>query len=329
VSLRRATAPAVLAAAVLITSSLAGAPVWGAFSAKATNSGNSIAAADDFRAPTTSNRAIGKIEGGTGGFVRPGGSYRVYAQATDTGNPASGVASVTANLTSITSGQSGASLSSGSYSFDQDSFSRRSSTFTVGSGLSAGSYSFSLTLTDNDGNRRTETGYTVTVDNTSLIASNVQATNKSGGISGRPEVGDRVTFTFSDPPDPEAILGGWYGSSTAIVVRIDNDATSDADDRLRIYDVSNTTMLSLGSVDLGRDDYVTSSRTFGASGTDSTMVISSNTLTVTLGNPSGSTTTAGGNGTMSWSPSTSATDRAGNAMTSTSVNESGSGDRDF
>ena len=43
----------------------------------------------------------------------------------------------------------------------------------------------------------------------------------------------------------------------------------------------------------------------------------------------GSLVTATGTGTMTWRPSTAATDLAGNAAQSTQVTESGTPDRDF
>jgi len=60
------------------------------------------------------------------------------------------------------------------------------------------------------------------------------------------------------------------------------------------------------------------------------MSISGNVLTVTLGTPGANVTTALLVGIMQWTPSTSATDRAGNAMSGTAVNENnGSADREF
>lgn len=326
---RRALAPAGLAAALTLTAALAGSPVWGAFSAKTTNSSSSITAIDDLTAPATSARAIGKAEGGVAGFIRPGGSYRLYAQASDTGNPASGIDSVRANLNSISSGQTSAPLSSGTFSFDSVSYNRRSASQAVGSGLSNGSYSYSITLIDDDENSATESGYAVTVDGTAPSASNVQTTNKSGGTAGRPEQGDTVVLTFSEPPEPNSVLSGWSGSSTSVTVRIDDNAAGSGNDRLQVYNAANSSQLPLGSVDLGRTDYVSTSRTFGASGTASTMVLSSSTLTLTLGTQSGAGTTASGNGSMVWSPSATATDRAGNAMGTSSLTETGSADKDF
>jgi hypothetical protein len=57
--------------------------------------------------------------------------------------------------------------------------------------------------------------------------------------------------------------------------------------------------------------------------------MSGSTITITLGTASGGTTTAGGTGTMAWTPSTAPTDLAGNACTVTIANESGAADAEF
>jgi hypothetical protein len=57
---------------------------------------------------------------------------------------------------------------------------------------------------------------------------------------------------------------------------------------------------------------------------------SGNAIVVTLGALTSGTVKAGvKKGTMTWSPSTAATDLAGNAASAASVNESGGIDRDF
>lgn len=317
---RRALPLLVLTLAAVLASLSAGGGVWCAFSAKQSNAGNTFAAASDFRAPTTSDRAIGKTQGGVAGFIRPGGTYNLYAQAADTGSPASGVSTVTANLSSITSGQTAASLSSGSFSFDDVSYNRRGITLTAASGLSNGTYSYTLTLTDAAGNSKAESGYTVTVDGTAPTASAIQTANKSGGTAGRPEAGDVVTFTYSETIDPLADTTGLTG-----VVRIDNNATGGGNDRLQVWDSANSSQLPLGSVDLGRSDYVSSSRTY----TSSPITLSNAVVTVKLGTASGVGTTAAGNGSLSWTPSNGLVDRAGNAVSTTTRTESGTSDKDF
>jgi hypothetical protein len=171
----------------------------------------------------------------------------------------------------------------------------------------------------------------VIVVNTPPSAADVQTANASGGTVGRAEAGDTISYTFSEPPDPNSILAGWDGSSTVVTVQGVNGALVLGDDTLRVYDSTNTTQLPLGTVDLGASTYVggTLGLGQGTNFTSSTMSISGNVLTVTLGTPGTGVTTALLAGTMQWTPSTAATDRAGNAMSGTSVNESGGSDKEF
>ena len=80
-------------------------PTWSLSGQGATSPGNSVGAATDFRAPTASASVIIKSEGGTPGYIRKGGAYTVLANVGDTGNPASGVSTVTANVSTVTAGQ--------------------------------------------------------------------------------------------------------------------------------------------------------------------------------------------------------------------------------
>jgi hypothetical protein len=159
----------------------------------------------------------------------------------------------------------------------------------------------------------------------------VQAANASGGTVGRAEAGDTISYTFSEPPDPNSILSGWNGTSTGATVRILNGPVLLGNDTLRVYDSANTTQLPLGTVDLGGSTYVGGGLGLGEATnfTSSTMSISGNVLTVTLGTAGANVTTALLSGTMQWTPSTSATDRAANAMSGTAVNESGAADKEF
>jgi len=226
----------------------------------------------------------------------------------------------------VTTGQTNVTLTSGSYSADGVSYNYRSGSLTANNPLTAGTYSYTITATDADGHSASPT-FSVVVDNTVPSASDIQTTN-GGSIVGRAQQSDTIIFTFSEPMDPNSILAGWNGASTSVVVRLNNGFLL-ANDDLAIYNAGNTAQLPLGSVDLGRGDYTGSDRTFGASGTASTMVMSGSTITITLGTQSGAATTAGGNGTMSWTPSATATDRAGNACSTTAHSESGSADKEF
>lgn len=313
-----------LLAALLGLATTAGV-VWALYTNSAASDGNELVAAADWVAPSASASVIGKSQGGVPGYIRQGGTYMVYANVSDSGGPASGISSVTANASAITSGQTAAGLGAGSFPIGGVTYSHRSSTLTAGATLAAGTYSYSLTSKDLAGNSRTQSGYTVTVDNTAPTAADIQTANKAGNTGGKPEAGDTITFTFSEPIDPSSILAGWEGQSTGVVVRITN-ATGDP---LTVFNAANTAQLPLGSVNLGRNDYATANATFGASGTVSTMVLSGNSITVTLGTASAGPSTASTTGTMIWTPSASAYDRAGNAETTTARSETGTADREF
>lgn len=309
-----------------------------AFRSQSDNPANSVTAAADFRAPTVTASAVGKTQGGATGFVKKGGTYFVYANVTDTGNPASGIASVTANLTSLTAGATAVTLTAGSFTAGGQSYNYRSAQQTAGAGLAEGAVSYSIATTDNASNSAT-TNWPVMVDNTPPFASDVQTANASGGTVGKAEQNDTVTFTFSEPVEPGTILAGWDGSATPVAVEIVHSALGlGSNDILQVFNSADTTALPLGTVDLGRSDYVNGALggklVFGASGTASTMTMSGSTLTVALGHLTTvgllvSAGTAGGNGTMVWTPTTTPTDRAANSMSAATATESGASDREF
>ena len=301
------------------------AVAWALYTDNSTSDGNQFVAAADWVAPTASSSVIGKSQGGVPGYIKQGGTYMLYANVADTGAPASGMASVNANATAITTGQGAAALSSGSFASGGIAYNYRSATLTANAVLAAGNYSYSLASKDIAGNSGTQSGYPVIVDNTAPTAADIQTTNKAGNTLGRPDLGDTVAYTFSEPIDPHSILANWTGASTGVVVRITN-ATGDP---LTVFNAANTTQLPLGSINLGRNDYVSASATFGASGTASTMVLSGNAITITLGTASAGPSIASTTGTMTWTPSASAYDRAGNAETTTARTETGSADREF
>jgi hypothetical protein len=324
-SRRRARALTLAGLAALLCLAVLCGGVWAAYSGSSGSAGNELVSAPDWVAPKVSASLIGKSQGGVPGYIRQGGTYNVYANLSDSGNPASGVSSVAGSLATITTGQSAAALSAGSFAIGATAYGYRSAGLTANATLAAGAYSYSLTSKDVLGNSRVQAGFTVTVDNTAPTATEIQTTNKSGNTVGRPEIGDSVVYTFSEPIDPGSILSGWTGTTTNIVARISNVAT----DPLTVFNAANTIQLPLGSLSLGRNDYVTTSATFGSTGTASTMVQSGNTITVTLGTASSGPSTASSTGTMIWSPSASAYDWAGNAQSTATRTETGTADKEF
>lgn len=305
--------------------------VWGAFTRPTSSNGNELRAAPDFVAPAVAASVIQKAAGGTPGYVRPGGAFRVLADVSDSGNPASGTTAVTANAGSIASGQTAAALPAGSVTAGGRTYGFRSASLTAGASLANGTYSYTVSTADAAGNTRTQTGLSVVVDGTAPTAAAVSAVNRAGGTAGRPEAGDVVTLTYSEPLDPASVLSGWTGAATSVVAHIDNDMwpLTPRDDMLSVYSAGGTTQLPLGSVDLGRRDYVAADRTFGATGTATTMTLSGNAVVLVLGTASGSATTAAAAGTLTWTPSASATDRAGNPATTTARADSSAANGSF
>ncbi|WP_374158958.1 Ig-like domain-containing protein [Mycobacterium sp. G7A2] len=203
-----------------------------------------------------------------------------------------------------------------------------------------GTDSFTYKATDGTATSNTATVSITVIDNVAPTAVDIQATNGGGlNISGYLEQGDSITYTFSEPINPNSILAGWNGTTTNVVVRGDNGGSSN--DTLRIYNSNNTALLPLGTIDLGRTDFIyqiggNGPITFGATGTASTMTMSGNTITIVLGDYDSpafgdyrNITLVLTSGSLRWSPSSAISDLAGNTLSGGTANESGSSDRDF
>jgi hypothetical protein len=326
---------AAVAAAALIVIPVAIA----AFTGKVQNSGNIITAAPDLTPPAITATVASKSLGGVTGYVRKGGGYYVYANVSpDTGNPASGLATVKTNVAELTSGQTEAVLTAGTYTAGGVSYGYRSAEL-VASATVEGTKSYSVTATDNAGNASTLKGSAI-VDNVVPTATDVQTAN-GGTTVGKPEEKDSITFTFSEPIDPQSILAGWTGASTNVVVRmVDNGILGLAagSDELFVYNAANTAKLPFGAVSMGNGEYVAGllggSINFGASGTKTTMVMSGNSITITFGTEAaegllvGPTTAANG-AAMVWTPVATPYDRAGNVMATTAATQSGAIHKNF
>jgi hypothetical protein len=273
-----------------------------------TSNPQTVSAVADFLAPSAGASVIAKSQGGVVGYVKAGGSYFVYANVTESGNPASGIAAVKADVSAVTSGQTAAPLGSGSWSVGGVAYDYRSAELKAGGGISAGSKAYSLAIADNAGNSRTQ-GFSVTVDNGPFAGAAFETSNASGGTSGRAEKGDTVSFTFNKAPDPGSIVSGWDGSGSKSVT-------------VTIADTSSNDTLSVGGATLGsvalQSNYVNPGRTAAFSG--STMTLSWAKVTIVLGSePSGNARTETSKNAPEWTPSASVYDAAGNACATTKV----------
>lgn len=303
-----------VAAGAIALGTLGGGVAFAAFSGTTTNPANTFSAAPDFVAPTSAGSVIMRNGGNAPGGIKQGAAYYVYAGISDSGNPSSGIASVTADVSAITSGKTADALTStgGPWTVAGTSYNYRSANvLTAGSPLS-GAKSYSLALADSASNSATASGYTVTADNTQPAASDIQGV--AGGTAGAIDPGDKLVYTYSEAIDPTTIKAAWDGTSTAITVTINSSNPGVL-----------TTSANLGSVDLGQKAYNSGTATFNA-----TMTMSGAAVTVTLGTQTG----GGGSramsaGTLTWTPAAAALDPAGNACTTTAKAETGASDADF
>ena len=153
-----------IACAVVAVAVLAGsvAGVLAAFGSTTANGGNVVTSLPDFTAPDVVDVAIGE-EGGAAGTVVAGGAYYVYANVLDdSGNPPSGTAAVTADVSQVTAGSTAVALTAGSYTTGGETYNRRSAELTADAPLAEGEKNFTVTAIDNASNDETEPG-TVTV----------------------------------------------------------------------------------------------------------------------------------------------------------------------
>ena len=315
---RRAKWAALLSVSALTLASSTIGVTQGAFAGQTSEGLNIITAMPDFRGPTISAFTIGKSTGGATGFIRPSATYYIYADVTDVGTPPSGTATVIANVATVTAGQVAVPLVAGTWTVGGATYNYRSAQLTSGA-ISNGSKVISITATDVAANVTNQSG-SVTVDNVVPTPNGLSA---SGGTAGRPEVGDVLTLSTNDTLDTFSLLANWTGAATTVRVRFVNNAGAD---RLQVWNSAGTTQIPFGTIALGRTDFTTGTLSFNGS----TMSQSNGVITITLGAPIvGAVTTVGGTGTMVWTPSATATDRAGNAITTAAYNEPAPVDRDF
>ena len=284
---------AILAAAAAVQGSQA------TFTASKTNSSNSFVTAAKF-APTVTLTAPAN-----GSFTR------------DTTPLITGTAdSATGDSTTVTAKvYSGTSVTGTLVQTKTGSRSGTSYSFSLTTVLAQGTYTAVVTQTDTSGNTGTSNANTFTVDTTKPTATSVTASNKTDGTAGKIESGDTLTYTYSEAVTPASVWPGWDGSSTAVHIKF----TSSGNDTITVLTTANAS-IKLGSVATNAD-YVTTTTTFNATiamSSDGTSVI------VTLGTPSNVSASANVGRNMSWTPTTSVKDLAGNAASTTAYNETNS-----
>lgn len=165
----------------------------------------------------------------------------------------------------------------------------------------------------------------VTVDNSPVRATDVQATN--GGVAGKADAGDTLVFTFSGSVAPGSIVTGWNGTGSAALSAVFRDKASGTSTTRDKVELGN-----LGTVTFGQD-LVRKRRsvTLGASVTMTTAANgSSTTVIVTLqGSTSTDLLTSTTAAAMTWTPTAAIRSTSNVAGSTATATETGTADRDL
>jgi hypothetical protein len=197
--------------------------------------------------------------------------------------------------------------------------------------LVSGTYTAQATQTDAAGNTGLSAPVTFTTDSVSPTALPISTTNAAGGVTGRLDSGDSISFPYSEAIDPATILAGWDGSATAVDVRFIDAGAADG---LTLLNAAASATLGIAGgttttrgVRLGAD-FVSANVTFTATMTQSA---DRKTVTFVLGTPDLPASIKPGPAApanAAWIVNTAAHDLAGNAVTAGTVSETDN-DRDF
>jgi hypothetical protein len=190
-------------------------------------------------------------------------------------------------------------------------------------GVADGTYQVRVLATDSLNHTSTSAPITLIIDNNGPNATAIDSAN--GGTAGRIDNGDTITFTWNEAIDPASIMGGWNGSSQAIQMRGTNNGNSDT---LDFFTTGGGTHLNLteGTLLDTNANYLSGTVNFNA-----TMVMSGNSVIVTIGSQIGTGGVNTGVTTLTdlqWDSANEVTDVLGNAASGNAVTETGN-DRDF
>jgi hypothetical protein len=248
------------------------------FSATTATSGNTVTAAANWTPAVVESVVVQKAQGGIVDKIRGDGQFYVYADVSDVGS-----GSVTASVSNLT-WSSPATMSAGSWTVNGTSYNYRSALLTAKNTLSTTSYSMSVTA--NDGvNTPSTVSKTVGAHSSTTVHNPTNFTTTNSGTSGKVTTGDKMTFTFSNAPDPESLFEGWNGTTRTVNVQLTDGGvfgwSSSTQDVIGITD-SNNDVTALGYVVLG-GNYANTNKS--VTFPNSTMVVSGNTYVVTIGTP--------------------------------------------
>ena len=160
------------------------------FTDSTASSGNTVTAAADWTAPSIASVVLQKTKGGVVNKFNAGETFYIYASVTDSGNPASGVGTITASTTNIAT-VSSAALTAGSWTVNGTSYNHRTAQLTAKSTLTSTTYSYSLSVSDAASNGPATANGSVASSNatfapTSFLSTNVARRARSSPPTGQP-----------------------------------------------------------------------------------------------------------------------------------------------
>ena len=135
---------------------------------------------------------------------------------------------------------------------------------------------------------------------------------------GRARAGDEIRVTYTQPLDLATLAPSDPDGNVNVVVTITNNGAASGNDVLTVT-ASGGATLAFGTIDLGSKSFVSSTNTFGASGTASTLVWDSvnKRLNLTLGTQSGSSSTVSANVTAVYTPGPALRTASGGSVSGT------------
>lgn len=168
----------------------------------------------------------------------------------------------------------------------------------------------------------------VTVDNRTLAAASVTATNGTG-TAGSPDAGDQLVFTYSGLVKLSSIQAGLTNNAPGVDVNVRLVGVSKSPDSLVFTGTTSAWDAGLGSLSFTQD-YVNNNKTIDFTGSKmaATQVTDAQgnpvtRITVTLGTPSSAASTVATSGTATWSPSVSTLDLFDTACSTTAATTTG------
>lgn len=150
----------------------------------------------------------------------------------------------------------------------------------------------------------------IVIDTTAPVANSFTAA-RMGTTLGQVSSGDVMNFGYSESINPASLITGWNGTGTQSITVTAFNGTAGGNDELRFG------TLNIGTLNLGSTAFFPSSSTVSAT---VTLNAAKTIVTVTLGaTPTGSANGGNPQGkqAMTWNPSASARDTAGNACATT------------